>query len=68
MLPDSGAANNGNITVNITFTLQDNTSNGTIKATKIMAPLYTGIICVSGEDAKMTMKRCFTSVLYVPIR
>lgn len=28
------AANNGNITVNGTFTLQDNASNGTIKATK----------------------------------
>ena len=58
------AANNGNITVNGTFTLQDNASNGTIKATKDYGtPYTTGIICVSGEDAKMTMKGGYISAV-----
>ena len=58
------AANNGNITVNGTFTLQDNASNGTIKATKrLWHPYTTGIICVSGEDAKMTMKGGYISAV-----
>ena len=58
------AANDGNITVEGTFTLQDNADNGVIKATKDYGtPYTTGIIYVSGEDAKMTMKGGYISAV-----